>query len=89
MNTEPIDVTSILAQPEQFAQRLRQAERERDNVIAQLSQARAEIARQAAELREWQSGRRVWVSPAELDAMIERRDPSLNDPDQAPAGGRP
>lgn len=66
LNTDqPIDVTGILAQPREFLRRY-------ESVLAKLLQAQAE-------LDEWRSGRRTYVSPAELQAMIERRDPALSD----------
>lgn len=37
---QPIDTTPILAQPQPFAQKMRQLERERENLIAQVAQLR-------------------------------------------------
>jgi len=68
--SEQIDVTDILAAPNEFAARLRKAERERDNLVAQVehltSELRTNAETSAAQTRELATVRGI------MNAQTER-----------------
>ena len=61
----PIDVTDILAQPREFAQRLARVERERAELIETVARLRAALA-------EYENGR--WHSFETVQAIVTERD---------------